>query len=54
MLNPIIVRDSSAWGQVDGVFTFFVLLVAYYCMEEKRIPAYFAFVAGVLIKPQIK
>lgn len=53
VLNPIIVLDSSAWGQVDGVFTFFVLLVAYYCMEEKRIPAYFAFVAGVLIKPQM-
>lgn len=53
VLNPIIVLDSSAWGQVDGVFTFFVLLVGYFCMEEKRIPAYFAFVVGVLIKPQM-
>lgn len=53
VLNPIIVLDSSAWGQVDGAFTFFVLLVGYLCMEEKRIPAYFAFVAGVLLKPQM-
>ena len=53
VLNPIIVLDSSAWGQVDGAFTFFVLLVGYLCMEEKRIPAYFAIVAGVLLKPQM-
>lgn len=53
VLNPIIVLDSSAWGQVDSAVTFFVLLVGYFCMEEKRIPAYFAFVAGVLIKPQM-
>lgn len=53
MLSPVVVLDSSAWGQVDGVFTFFLLLVCYLCMEEKRIFAYFAFVAGVLIKPQM-
>ena len=53
VLSPVVVLDSSAWGQVDGVFTFFLLLVCYLCMEEKRIFAYFAFVAGVLIKPQM-
>ncbi len=53
VLNPIVVLDSSAWGQVDGAVTFFILLVCYLCMEEKRIGAYFAFVAGVLIKPQM-
>lgn len=53
VLNPVVVLDSSAWGQVDGVFTFFILLVCYFCMEKKRIPAYFVFVAGVLIKPQM-
>lgn len=53
VLNPVVVLDSSAWGQVDGVFTFFILLVCYFCMEKKRIPAYFTFVAGVLIKPQM-
>lgn len=53
VLNPIVVLDSSAWGQVDSVVTFFILLVCYLCMEKKRIPAYFAFAAGVLIKPQM-
>lgn len=52
VLNPVVVLDSSVWGQTDGVFTFFVLLTCYLCMEEKRIPAYFAFAIGALIKPQ--
>lgn len=52
VLNPVVVLDSSVWGQTDGVFTLFVLLTCYLCMEEKRIPAYFTFIAGVLIKPQ--
>ncbi|MBO5487992.1 MAG: glycosyltransferase family 39 protein, partial [Eubacterium sp.] len=53
VLNPIVVLDSSVWGQTDGVFTFCVLATCYLCMEKKRIPAYFVFVAGVLIKPQM-
>lgn len=52
ILNPIVILDSSVWGQTDGVFTLFVLLTCYLCMEEKRIPAYFTFAIGVLIKPQ--
>lgn len=52
VLNPIVVLDSSVWGQTDGVFTLFVLLTCYLCMEEKRIPAYFTFIIGALIKPQ--
>ncbi len=52
VLNPIVVLDSSVWGQTDGVFTLFVLLTCYLCMEEKRIPAYFTFIVGALIKPQ--
>lgn len=52
LLNPLVVLDSSIWGQTDSVFTFFVLLTCYLCMEQKRIPAYFAFIIGTLIKPQ--
>lgn len=52
VLNPVVVLDSSVWGQTDGVFTLFVLLTCYLCMEEKRIPAYFTFAVGVLMKPQ--
>ena len=52
-LNPAVVLNSSIWGQVDGVFTLCLLFVCYLCMEQKRIPAYFVFVIGVLIKPQM-
>ncbi len=52
VMNPVVILDSSVWGQTDGVFTLLVLLTCYFCMEEKRIPAYFIFAAGVLIKPQ--
>ncbi|MCH5252628.1 MAG: glycosyltransferase family 39 protein [Lachnospiraceae bacterium] len=52
VLNPLIVMDSSAWGQADSVFTLCVLLTGYFCMEQKRIPAYFVFAAGILVKPQ--
>lgn len=52
VLNPVVVLDSSVWGQVDGVFTLFVLMTTYFCMEQKRILAYFIFVIGVLLKPQ--
>lgn len=52
VLNPVIVLNSSVWGQVDGVFTLAVLASVYLCMEQKRIPAYFVFCIGVLLKPQ--
>lgn len=52
VLNPIVVFDSSIWGQVDGVFTLTVLLTCYLCMEQKRIPAYFVFCLGALLKFQ--
>lgn len=52
VLSPIVVMDSSVWGQVDSVFTLCVLLTGYLCMKGKRIPAYFVFVIGVFIKPQ--
>lgn len=52
ILNPVIILNSSVWGQVDGVFTLAVMATCYLCMEKKRIPAYFVFCVGVLMKPQ--
>lgn len=51
-LNPMMIIDSSMWGQVDSVFTLTVLLTCYLCMEQKRIPAYFVFCLGALLKFQ--
>lgn len=52
VLNPMVVMDSSVWGQVDSVFTLIVLLTCWLCMEQKRIPAYFVFCLGALMKFQ--
>ncbi|MBO4395213.1 MAG: glycosyltransferase family 39 protein [Eubacterium sp.] len=52
IFSPIVIMDSSVWGQTDSVFTFCVLLTGWLCMKKKRIPAYFVFVLGVFIKPQ--
>lgn len=51
-LNPMMIVDSSIWGQVDSVFTLTILLTCYLCMEQKRIPAYFVFCLGALLKFQ--
>lgn len=50
--NPVILIDSSMWGQVDSVFTMFVVIMVWLVAEKKLIPAYFVFAIGILIKPQ--
>lgn len=52
LITPSIFLDSTVWGQVDSVFTIFVLLMCYLVTEKKLIPSYFAFAIGILIKPQ--
>lgn len=52
LITPAIVMDSTIWGQVDSVFTLFVVLMCYLVTERKLIPAYFVFAVGILIKPQ--
>lgn len=49
---PAVFMDSAVWGQTDGVFTFFVVLMCYLVVEKKMIPSYFVFAAAILIKPQ--
>ena len=52
LITPAVFLDSVIWGQVDSVFTVFVLLMCYLVTEKKLIPSYFVFAAGILIKPQ--
>ncbi|SFR91185.1 glycosyltransferase family 39 protein [Anaeromicropila populeti] len=53
LFNPAIILNSAIWGQVDSVYTIFVVLVCYFIMKEQLPKAYFAYALGVLIKPQI-
>lgn len=52
LLNPVIILNSSVWGQVDAVFTLTVVCMCLSLVRGKTIPAYIAFGIGVLIKPQ--
>lgn len=53
IFNPTIILNSSVWCQVDGIFAMLTLATCYLCMEKKRIPAYFVFALGILVKPQM-
>lgn len=52
MFNPAVIINSCTWGQVDSVFTLFVVLMCYFVTEKKLPAAYFMFAIGILIKPQ--
>ncbi len=50
--SPVFIFNSSAWGQVDSIFTFFIALTAYYIIEDKLHFATLSYVLAVLLKPQ--
>lgn len=51
-LNPAVILNSSVWGQVDAIFTLFIVL-AIYCLTEDRLAwSVSIFAAALLIKPQ--
>ncbi|MCR5202863.1 MAG: glycosyltransferase family 39 protein [Lachnospiraceae bacterium] len=52
LFNPLIILDSTIWGQTDSVFVFFIVLMIYLIMRDKLIPSYFVFAVGILMKPQ--
>lgn len=52
LLNPAVILNSSLWGQVDSVYTLFVVLMLLLFTERKTIPGYFVFAICIFIKPQ--
>ncbi len=52
LFNPAIILNSSIWGQVDSVFTLFILIMLYCLMKNKMYTAYFVFGLSLFIKPQ--
>ncbi len=52
LFQPMILLNSVVWGQVDSVYTLFVLLTVLFLSEEKYLRAYLFFAIGILIKPQ--
>lgn len=52
LFNPAVITDSSLWGQVDILYTFFIGLMLYFIAERKLIYSYFMFAVCILLKPQ--
>ena len=52
LFNPATIVNCSLWGQVDSVYTLFILLMIYFISEKKMIYSYFMFAICIFIKPQ--
>lgn len=53
LLNPAVIFNTSVWGQVDGVFTFFLIFSSYLLTQKKEaFKSTFIYSLGVLVKPQ--
>lgn len=50
--NPAIILNSAVWGQVDAVFTFWMLLALALFLRSKPATGAAAYVLALLIKPQ--
>lgn len=50
--NPVTILNSAIWGQVDSVFTLFVVLMLMALTERKMLISYFLFGIAIFIKPQ--
>lgn len=52
LLNPAIIINSTIWGQVDSIYTLFIVLMCYMVSEKKLRTAYFIFAISMLFKYQ--
>lgn len=52
LLNPAAIFISSVWGQMDSIYTFFIVLMCYLITEGKLKLSYFVFAAAILFKYQ--
>jgi len=52
-LNPAVIVDSAAWGQIDSILALVVAGILYFIMNDRHILAGVFVAAGVLIKPQV-
>lgn len=53
LANPALIFNSSIWGQVDGILTFFLIYSVYCLLELKNTYRFSIFAAlSILVKPQ--
>lgn len=52
LFNPIVILDSTAWGQVDTLLSMFIVGAVYWISQNRYIPASIALAFAVALKPQ--
>lgn len=52
LFNPAMFFDTAAWGQIDAVFTLFIILTIYNLKKEEYILGALFFAISLLLKPQ--
>ncbi|MDR0287626.1 MAG: glycosyltransferase 87 family protein [Clostridiales bacterium] len=52
LFNPVVILDSSIWGQVDSVLTVFVVLAVYFMSEDKIMLSSLFYAFALLVKLQ--
>ncbi|MBI5951259.1 MAG: DUF2029 domain-containing protein [Chloroflexi bacterium] len=49
---PTVILNSSAWGQADAIYTFFLLACLFYLLQDKPLPALVLFGVAFAFKAQ--
>lgn len=53
VFNPVVIFDSSVWGQIDGMLTLFLFTCAFFLIEKRNLAlSVFFWSLAFLIKPQ--
>ena len=53
LFQPVVLINSSIWGQVDSVFTLFLIMSCFFLEHQNLFPAILFFALGTLMKPQM-
>lgn len=52
LFNPAVILNSAVWGQVDSVYTAFVVFMLISLAKRKHLTAYITFALAIMLKPQ--
>ncbi len=52
MFNPMVLLDSAAWGQVESLQALPIVLMLYFILQKRLVPASVALAFAVILKPQ--
>jgi len=52
MLNPAVILISTAWGQIDSILAFILLLSVYWLTKKKFLAAFLLYSVGIIVKQQ--